>query len=169
MHGLDRVMFVPAAHTPLKGRPPAATPQQRLAMLQAAIGDDPRFGILDFELKRGGVSYSIETARYCQSQYPNDQLFWIIGGDQLGRLSSWKDVAQLAMIVKFICLERPGYTRTVAPDIPGLGVARYEGHVFAISSTELRHRARHGLALDFFIPHKAVAYIHDEQLYRDAK
>jgi nicotinate-nucleotide adenylyltransferase len=75
----------------------------------------------------------------------------------------------LATIVQFIFLERPGYPVKAAPDVPGLRLLRCDGHLLAISSTELRERTRRGLSLDYFVPHKAIVYIREKGLYRDQR
>jgi nicotinate-nucleotide adenylyltransferase len=158
---------VPAAQAPLKPNEVCSRPEMRLAMLRAAIEWDRRFEISDIELRRGGVSYTIDSARYFRAHYPNDELYWIIGGDQLPKLHLWKDVAELAQLVQFIFLERPGFPVRAQPEIPGLRLLRCDGHLLAISSTELRERTRRNLSLDYFIPHKAIVYIKDHSLYRD--
>ncbi len=165
-HGLDRLVLVPAARAPLKLNDVQSPAADRLAMLRAAIEWDRRFEISDFELQRGGVSYTIDSARHFRALYPHDRLFWIIGGDQLPNLHLWRDIEQLAQIVEFIFLERPGYPIKAAPAIPGLRLHRCDGHLLAISSTELRDRIRRGLSLDYFVPHKAIVYIREHGLYR---
>lgn len=165
---LDRLILVPAAQAPLKPNDVQSTAADRLAMLRAAVEWDRRFEISDLELRRGGVSYTIDSARHFRSQFPHDRLFWIVGGDQLPKLHLWKDIAELASIVEFIFLERPGYPVRATPDIPGLRLHRCDGHLLAISSTELRDRTRRNLALDYFVPHKAIVYIREKHLYRDA-
>lgn len=168
-HKLDRLVLVPAAQAPLKPNDVQSSSEDRLAMLRAATGWDHRFEISDFELRRGGVSYTIDSARHFRSLYPNDNLFWVIGGDQLPKLHLWKDVTELAKIVEFIFLERPGYPSKAQPDIPGLRLHRCDGHLLAISSTELRERTRRNLSLDYFVPHKAIVYIQEHSLYREAQ
>ena len=168
-HQLDRLILVPAAQAPLKPNDVQSSAEDRLAMLHAAVEWDRRFEISDFELRRGGVSYTIDSARHFRALYPNDDLFWVIGGDQLPRLHLWKDIQELAKLVEFIFLERPGYPVRAAPDIPGLRLHRCDGHLLAISSTELRERIRLGLSLDYFVPHKAIVYIKDRALYRDPR
>jgi nicotinate-nucleotide adenylyltransferase len=74
--------------------------------------------VSDFELRKGGVSFTIDSARHFKSLYPNDQLYWVIGGDQLPQLHLWKDIEELAKLVEFIFLERPGYPVKAAPSIP---------------------------------------------------
>jgi nicotinate-nucleotide adenylyltransferase len=163
---LDRLVFVPAARAPLKAGDERASTGDRLAMLRAAIERDRRFEISDFEMMRGGTSYTIESARHFRALYPNDTLYWIIGGDKLPGLGQWKEITELAGLVEFIFLERPGYPAKAEPAIPGLRLHRCDGHLLAISSTELRERIRLGLSLDYFVPPKTIVYIRDKGLYR---
>ncbi|MDB6168457.1 MAG: nicotinate (nicotinamide) nucleotide adenylyltransferase [Verrucomicrobia bacterium] len=164
---LDRLIFVPAAQAPLKPNDAQSSSEDRLAMLRAAVEWDKRFEISDFELRRGGVSYTIDSVRHFRTLYPRDELFWIIGGDQLPKLHLWKDIAELAKLVEFIFLERPHHPVKAVPDIPGLRLRRCDGHLLAISSTELRERVIKDLSLDYFIPHKAIVYIRERRLYRE--
>ncbi len=167
-HQLDRLVLVPAAQAPLKPNDVQSSAEDRLAMLRAATEWDHRFEISDVELRRGGVSYTIDSVRHFRELYPNDDLFWIIGGDQLPKLHLWKDINELARLVEFIFLERPGYAVRARPDIPGLRLHRCDGHLLAISSTELRERARCNRSLDYFVPHKAIVYIREHTLYRES-
>jgi len=165
-HRMDRLFLVPAAQAPLKPQETQSSAEDRLSMLRAAIEWDHRFEISDFELKKGGTSYTIDSVRHYREQFPKDDLYWIIGGDQLPKMHLWKDIEILATLIKFIFLERPGHPAKVAPAIPGLRLIRCDGHLVEISSTELRQRARNGLSLDYFIPHKAIVHIRQKQLYR---
>lgn len=166
-HHLDRLMLVPAAQAPLKPSDAQSSIEDRLAMLRAAVEWDKRFEISDVELRRGGVSYTIDSARHFRALYPQDDLYWIIGGDQLPKLHLWREIEELARLVEFIFLERPGYPVRPTQTIPGLRLHRCDGHLLAISSTELRERTRRGLSLDYFVPHKAIVYIKEQSLYLD--
>jgi nicotinate-nucleotide adenylyltransferase len=163
---LDRLVLVPAAQAPLKPQEVQSSPQDRLTMLHAAIAWDQRFEISDVELRRGGVSYTVDSVRHFHAMYPRDELFWIIGGDQLPRMNLWKDIRELAGMVEFIFLERPGHPAKETPDIPGLRLRRCDGHLIEISSSELRQRVRRGLSLHYFCPQKVIAYIEAHKLYR---
>jgi nicotinate-nucleotide adenylyltransferase len=163
---LDRLFLVPAAQAPLKPEDVQCPVDDRLAMLHAAVDWDDRFEVSDYELRKGGVSYTIDSARHFRALFPDDQLYWIIGGDQLPRLHLWKNIAELAQLVEFIFLERPGHPVKATPDIPGLRLNRCDGHLVEISSTQLRERVRLGLSLDYFVPHKAVVHIAEKRLYR---
>lgn len=164
--GLDRLVFVPAAQAPLKPGAVQASAENRLAMLQSAVGDDPRFEVSDYELRAGGISYTIDTVRHFCTRFPSDTLYWIIGADQPARLHLWREIDELAKRVEFIVLGRPGYPWVERADIPGLRLQRCAGHLVDISSTELRERIRAGLPVDYFLPHKTVEYIRKTGLYR---
>ncbi len=168
-HKLDRLIIVPAAQAPLKPNETQSTATDRLAMVRAATEWDTRFEVSDFELSRGGVSFTIDSARHFRALYPNDELYWVIGGDQLPKLHLWKDIGELVKLVEFIFLERPGYPVKATHDIPGLRLHRCDGHLLAISSTELRERTRRALSLDYFVPHKAIVYIRQKGLYREQR
>ena len=165
-HGLDRLILVPAAQAPLKPQQVKSPAHDRLEMLRAATAWDHRFEVSDYEVSKGGISYTIDSVRHFQALYPGSQLYWIIGGDQLPQLHLWKDIGELAQLVEFIFLERPGFPVKAQPAIPGLRLHRCDGHLLAVSSTELRERCRAGLALDYFVPHKAIVYIQEKGLYR---
>lgn len=164
---LDRLILVPAAQAPLKPNDVSSSSEDRLAMLRASVAWDQRFEVSDFELRRGGVSYTVDSARYFRSKFPHDELYWIIGGDQLPKLHLWREIDELVKLVEIVFLERPGFPVRANPDIPGLRLHRCDGHLLAISSTELRDRVRRGLSLDYFVPHKAIVYIRENNLYRD--
>ncbi len=163
---LDRLIFVPAAQAPLKPQEMQSSAADRITMLHAAIGGDRRFEISELELQRSGVSYTIDSVRQFRVLFPDDQLFWIIGGDQLPKMNLWKDAAELARLIEFIVLERPGHPARQTPDIPGLRLHRCDGHLIEISSSELRQRVRRGLALHYFCPQKVVSQIKARNLYR---
>jgi nicotinate-nucleotide adenylyltransferase len=162
----DRLFLVPAAQAPLKAQDMQSVTEDRLAMLRAACEWDHRLEIADYELNKGGVSYTIDSVRHFQQQFPHDELFWIIGGDQLPLLHKWKDINQLAAMVEFIFLERPGHPSKPHTDIPGLRLHRCDGHLIEISSSELRQRVRQGRSLNYFCPQKVIAYIESKKLYR---
>lgn len=163
---LDRLLLVPAAQAPLKPNDIQSTPADRLHMLQSAVEWDRRLEISDYELQKGGISYTIDSVRHFRALFPGDELFWIIGGDQLPLLHKWKEIGELAKLIEFIFLERPKHPTKPHPEIPGLRLHRCDGHLIEISSSELRLRVQGGLALHYFCPQKVIAYIEGKKLYR---
>ena len=99
---LDRLILVPAAQAPLKPNDVQSTAADRLAMLRAATAWDYRLEISDYELNKGGISYTIDSVRHFRALFAGHQLYWIIGGDQLPLLHKWKDIGELAKLVEFM-------------------------------------------------------------------
>ena len=163
---LDRILLVPAAQAPLKPNGVQTTAEDRLTMLRLAIEGDRRLEIMDYELTKGGVSYTIDTVRHWRGKFPGDELFWVIGADQLPLLPKWKEINALVAQAEFILMERPGYATVSKIDVPGLKVHRGKGHLIEISSTEIRERCRRGLPLTYYCPQKVIAYIEEKMLYR---
>lgn len=163
---LDRLFLVPAAQAPLKPQDIQSSSEDRLAMLCAAVEWDRRLEISDHELRKGGISYTIDSVRHFGAQFAGHELFWIIGGDQLPLLHKWKEIRELAKLVDFIFLERPRHPTKPHEEIPGLRLHRCDGHLIEISSSELRQRVRAGLSLHYFCPQKVIAYIESHGLYR---
>lgn len=166
--GLDRLFFMPVALPPLKERKLATPDADRITMIRLAIEWDPRFDVRDDELQRGGVSYTIDTALALKDEFPDDQLYWIIGDDQARQLGAWVRIGELARLVEFIVLDRPAHEQAPVPDIPGLRMHRVSSHRVEVSSTELRDRARRGLSLHYLVPLAVNRYITERRLYRDS-
>jgi len=161
---LERVYFIPAARNPLKTPPPEASPEDRLAMLERAMGDDPRFGLLDWEIAAGGSSYTVETARRLRDHFRGVELYWIIGADQLAELPRWHQADALARLMGFLCAVRPGSPAAV-PEIEDLRVEFLRGHPFQVSSSEIRGRIKEQLLVDLFLPVPVASYIQSNNLY----
>ena len=163
---LDRLLLVPAAQAPLKPNDIQSTPDDRLTMLRSATEWDRRLEISDYELRKGGISYTVDSVRYFRAQFPQDDLFWIIGGDQLPLLHKWKEIGELVKLIDFIFLERPKHPTKPHVAIDGLRLHRCDGHLIEISSSELRERVLAGHSLHYFCPQKVIAYIEAKKLYR---
>lgn len=162
---LDRLFLVPAAQAPLKPNEVQSTADDRLAMLKAAVEWDRRLEISDYELTKGGISYTIDSVHHFRAIFPQDELFWVIGGDQLPLLHRWKDIGELVKLIDFVFLERPNHPAKPHQEIPGLRLHRCEGHLIEISSSELRRRVKLGLSLNYFCSQKVIAYIDQNRLY----
>ena len=102
--GLDLVIFMPARCAALKDGPPSATCQQRVEMLKIALQSVKfPYEISDIEIKRDGISYSIDTVRELIKKYPDAEIYWIIGSDHLQKLSKWRDIGEFCKLAKFAC------------------------------------------------------------------
>lgn len=157
--GLEEVRFMPNATAPHKDVLGADT-SQRLKMTELAIEDFPQFRIEDFEIKTGGVSYTFNTIRQLVEREPDKEFYFIIGGDSIQELNSWHRILELAELIQFVGIGRPGYD--AATDFPVMMIDSPEMH---LSSTMLRQRVAANRPLTFFVPEKVEAYIRKEGLY----
>lgn len=161
---LDEVRFIPAAQSPLKDHGPRACDGARLEMLRLATGGESRFAVDLLEIERGGVSYSLDTARHFREARPRAELFWIVGADQFRQLDRWHRVEQLAGIICFLVLGRPGHG-IAAPPIPGLRYRKVDAPLMEASSSEIRRRCREGKSLNGLVPEAVEAFIRKHHLY----
>lgn len=159
--GLDRVLFIPCSYPPHKKANCLAPASHRLRMLKAALKDDPRFAVSDMEIKRGGVSYSIETLRALRRMFSKSVLYFIIGADSLNELRSWRKVGEIQKLCRFIAMGRPGY-----PVRGSSHVRLSKGHLLEISSSEIRKRVAEGRCIRHLVPKAVERYIQNRRLYQ---
>jgi len=162
--GEAQVCFVPAAQSPLKESGPVASEADRLAMLRLALKGKPDFLIDDLECRRGGVSFSIDTARAFKARFPGVELYWIVGADQFAQLEHWQAVDELVALLTFLVAERPGYS-TAPPPVPGLRFLRLSMPLRGESSSQIRERCRQGLSVAELVPPEVEAFISKNSLY----
>src|SRR5262245_36348699 len=101
---LDRLLLVPAAlppHTPDSEPAPAAL---RARMVEAAIGNHPRIQMSPIELDRPGPSYTVDTLRALRESSPGDELFLVIGADQLRSFSSWRSPEEVSRLARLVVI-----------------------------------------------------------------
>ncbi|HMP74348.1 MAG TPA: nicotinate-nucleotide adenylyltransferase [Kiritimatiellia bacterium] len=172
--GLDRVVFVPASSPPHKLTEPMAEAGHRLEMLRMAVGDHPQFEVDDVEIRRGGVSYTIDTVKGYRTRYPEAELFFIIGGDTLPELATWKNLPELDRLCTFVTVLRPGFDEAgLKRSRHGLAPAMAEklfghvvqGHSIGISSSEIRVHLARGRPVRYLVPPLVERYIEHHRLY----
>ena len=154
---LDRVYFVPARRSPLKQDGPIGSAEDRLAMLTAAIRDEPRFRVSPIELDRKGPSFTVDTLESLRGE---GELFLILGSDAYADFERWREPARIRDLAKIVLAARPG-----APNAPH-DVRILDSPLMDISSRELRARAARGRSLRYLVPEAALRYIEEHRLYR---
>src|SRR5579862_331371 len=88
--GLQRLFFVPAAQSPFKPGTTSAPATERLRLLRLALAGKSNYEIDEQEIKRGGVSYTIDTVRDYAGRFPGAELFYLIGADHVPSLTKWR-------------------------------------------------------------------------------
>lgn len=154
---LDRVIFIPAALSPHKLEQQPTPPDVRLEMLRAAIAGDRDFAVDTLELERPPPSYAIDTVETLRQREPDAEFFFLVGEDNVARLSTWHRFPELAKMVQFVVLDRSGLN-TVHP-YPAI-----RRHV-DISATDIRKRVASGRSLRYLVPPAVETIIRERQLY----
>jgi len=164
-YAIERMLFVPAAHSPLKASEKATPVEHRLAMTELLVAGNTNFEVSDIELKREGTSYTIDTLRALQHLNPDSALFLFIGMDNAARFQQWKDPEEVSKAAMVVALPRRGFEFNEIPD-----EIRYLLEVFPIplievSSTEIRERVRSGKTIRYLVPPAVEQYIREKKLY----
>ncbi len=160
---LGRVFLVPAATPPHKIDRRLAVARDRLAMVRLAVRGEPRIGVLDLEIRKGGVSYTVETVERMRRRLGKAaRLFWIIGADTLPELPTWKDAPRLYDLVEFLVAPRPGFAPRTPP---GVRAIRLRAPRRRASSTAVREALRAGRTDVPAVPPGVLDYIRRRGLY----
>ncbi|SRR5579883_571022 len=171
--GLDQVLFVPAGRQPLKDREPGATGQDRLAMIEAAIAGNPRFGVSAIELERPAPSYTVETLRFLrQSHGPACELFLLVGVDAANTLQRWRGPAEILRLARLVVMSRGARAEPDWGMLEGIAAdARQRADLLAVpdidvSASEIRRRAAAGEPFRYQVVDAVWEYIQSHGLYR---
>lgn len=164
---LAKVELLPAA-TPWQKKALGATEQQRLAMLQLAVANEPNLTVNPIEIERGGLTYTYETVRQLP---PENHYFWILGADQLQRFPTWSRWQDILQYVELAVAQRPG--AAIEPPLALQNHLQSLGkplHIidFAptpLSATLIRERLQQKQSVAGMIPPCVERYIHQHQLY----
>jgi nicotinate-nucleotide adenylyltransferase len=168
---LDRVLLVPAGVPPHKEILADPGVEHRVAMCEAAVGGDDRFGVSRADADRVGPAYTVDLLR---SLGGADDLTFIVGGDMAFSLPTWRDPEGVLALAWLGVAEREGVRRAdIADALAGLAGARERVVFFDmpridISSSLIRRRAAAGLPLRYLVPDAVAEYIERAGLYRQA-
>jgi nicotinate-nucleotide adenylyltransferase len=160
---LSKLVFIPAAQSPFKPQAHLAPASDRLKLLRLALAGRAQFCVDDQEIRRGGVSYSIDTVREYRARHSAAEFWYIIGGDHVRLLPKWRDAAELAALARFAVVPRPGEPAAVLPE-PFQGLP-LRGWPLSISASEIRERVRAGLPLAWLAPPGVEEAIRNNGLY----
>jgi nicotinate-nucleotide adenylyltransferase len=184
---LDEVVFMPAAAPPHKAVAGAISFAHRLAMIEAAIADNPGFRVSDLEGKRQGKSFSVDTLEILRETDPQGERYFIVGLDSFRDIASWKEYARLFELAHLVVTARPGVELpeplaalpvAVRSDFcyddqlkkmrhrSGNTVVFLEETRLDISSTLIRRKVAAGASVRYLVPPVVADYIAGHGLYR---
>ncbi|MEA1935887.1 MAG: nicotinate-nucleotide adenylyltransferase [Thermodesulfobacteriota bacterium] len=188
---LDKIIFIPAFHPPLKTRKDITSFRHRQRMVELATSVNQLFSASDIEGRRKGKSYSIETVKHFLKEHGKDlTLFFILGQDAFQGIKMWKDWEKLLLLCNFVVMTRPGYKiKRLQELLPHDFASQFKynkdtdgfkgptGHsiffrevtFLDISSTDIRDRVKNGKSIKYIAPEVVCDYISEHLLYRRVK
>lgn len=173
--GLETVTFVPNGVPPHKPGRRISAPEHRVAMIEAAIADNPAFRLGRVEIDRPGPSYAVDTAEQLAAEARaagrDPDLWWILSAEAFAGLPTWREPGRLLCACRMAVVPRPGTVPPgmpwVAEHFPGLEdrVVILDGPELGISSTLVRDRVAAGRSIRYLVPDDVRAYIDVHHLY----
>jgi nicotinate-nucleotide adenylyltransferase len=160
---LSRLFFIPAAQSPFKPDRKPTAPNERSRLLCLALAGKSWCEIDDQEINRGGISYSIDTARDYDRRFQGAEIFYLIGADNVSQLPKWRESAELARLLQFVVIPRPGQTDVPFP-APFRG-RMLKGFPLGVSSSQIRARVKAGAPIDHLVPAAVAEAIRNNRLY----
>ncbi len=168
--GLDRVIVIPTFISPHKKGTLFIRARDRLEMCRLAFKDIEGVEVSDYEIKRGGVSYSYLTCRHFKKLYPEDELYFIIGADMLESFHLWREPEEILKCVTLAVCAREDREK-LKKDIKDFA-SRFRREIVevnyvgaAVSSTKIRTRAALSEDISKFVPSCVKRHISGGQLY----
>jgi nicotinate-nucleotide adenylyltransferase len=164
--GLDLVVMM-VANVPWQkaGTRSVSPPEDRFAMVAAAVGGVPGVEASRLEIDRGGPSYTADTVSQMAASHPGGELFVIVGWDVSAELSSWERIDEVRDKTTLVVVNRPGNPPPLGLRQQGWRLEEVTVPNLEISSTDLRARAATGRPLDYLVPAPAVRVIRERGLY----
>lgn len=174
--GAEKLVFIPAKRSPLKGFLPKANDDDRLEMITLATADEKSFQVSDFELQKPAPSYTLETVRKFQQEYGDEaSIYWLIGADGIDDLAYWHMIVELVDACNLTTMYRagcepPNFTKFEAiwgrRRVDKLQQNIVQTPLVDVSSTEIRKRLAEGQNVTRML-HPAVSdYISQHGLYQ---
>jgi nicotinate-nucleotide adenylyltransferase len=143
---------------------PVSSAADRLALVQAAVGDAEGLEASALEIERGGTSFTADTLAALLAEDGSRELFLIVGSDAAAGLPTWERIDEVRRLATIVVATRPGSENGLPP--ADWDCQRIETPRLEVSSTDLRARIADGRPLDYLLTPPVIACIHDGGLYR---
>ncbi len=162
---LDKILFLPALHPPHKKASVSTPAPHRARMVELAIMGEPHWELCDLELRRPGISYTVDTLRELVKIYPSPhKLFFIAGADSLVDFKDWKNPEVILKLAEWIVAGRPSIK---LPDPLPARIHSLHMPLIKISSSEIRQKAKRGEDISGEVSTKVRAYIERMKIYQE--
>lgn len=170
--GIDSLVFMPAYTSPFKLDRKVTSGRDRIAMIESILHYNEAFTVSDYELTKGGASYTVETLRHFRSIL-DGELCFVLGFDSTVQIDTWYEGAEILREYPLITVRRPdtddkegmakieSYRRDYGSDITLLHMEPVDA-----SSTLIRSRIAEGKPLEGLVAPEVEEYIIEHKLYK---
>ena len=170
---LDQVIFMPTGHAPHKSFSGDEMTKHRCEMVRLSIEDNPHFSLSLREAERERTTYTYQTLETLHSEYPEAEIYFILGADSLYNFNTWAHPERICEQAVILAAVRDNLTErrvdemiTELREQYGARVHRINTPNFNVSSASIRERAERGQTIRYLLPPVAEKYILDHNLYR---
>ena len=164
IRALDKIIFIPSFISPHKADVNSASPEHRMNMLKLAVKGIDFFEVSDYEIKKEGISYTIDTLKEFKKKY--DKLEFIIGYDNIFKFHTWKNPDEIMKITKILVLKRKSSLPPPHEDKYVKSALFVETRGIEISATDIREKVKQGMPIHYLVPEKVKEYIYSFNLYK---
>ncbi len=164
---------------------PLAGGAQRLAMVAAAVADEPRLLADGRELARPGGSYTVDTLQDFRAKFGSDRpLCLLLGSDAFNGFLDWHAPLQIVELAHLVVMQRPGYRLPEDAALQSLVIQHRAHHPdelrrapagrilfqpvtqLDISASDIRARIAAGRSARYLTPAAVLDLIEHQGLYR---
>lgn len=160
---LDEVWLSVSPQNPLKESRAEDYDRHRVRMAEIVADSMPKVQLTTIEFGLPLPSYSINTLRALQTQYPEHEFCLIIGSDNWLCFDCWKDYKSILDEFGVLVYPRPGYE---IKEMTHINAKLIDAPTIEISSTFIRQSIARGYNMNFFLPERVYQYIEAHNLYR---
>ncbi|MBN1983312.1 MAG: nicotinate (nicotinamide) nucleotide adenylyltransferase [Chitinivibrionales bacterium] len=161
---LEKVYFIPSGNPPHKSGLIGSI-HHRVAMVREALRGKRQFKLWNGEIRRSGINYTIDTLNDFRRRFPDYELYFIIGSDNITELLTWKNYRQIIRLVTLCVAHRPGYSFKIPEQLSSATFVTCPSPEWGLSSTLVRNYLHHRLSCAFLLPRGVAAYIQRHTLY----
>lgn len=165
---VDKIIYVPTG-SKYKYKNNLVADEHRFNMLELMIKGKDKFEVSDYELK-DEVIYTCDTLKYFEEIFPNDEIYFVCGADNLSYVDEWKNGIYLLENYKFLVIKR--YTDDIDEILKRF--SKYLDNIIvtdvepdSLSSTEIRNKIRNREGILELLDSEVYEYIIQNKLYEE--
>lgn len=171
---LDKILFMPSKNPPHKRHENIVSDEHRVQMVELAIQNNPHFELSKVEIEREGITYTAETLQILTQKNPDQEYYFIIGGDSLFQMEHWMSPDIIFSLCHVIAAGRDNVPEQKVLDHIKFLTNNYDAQIhylnvpnMDVSSNYIRQIRKVGRSIRYYVPELVEQYIREHQLYLD--